>query len=228
MLKASSCPPALETAGRCRKTSFAPRALAPGHTPPALAAPHFLPGRFSRIRLSLKPQVLEDRTGEVAATRVNGRSLPFPGSHLHPIHTLCGRSGQTHRDSTKTLPRVGALDPQGNSATQYHRLRQADAKAKRVISQLEKIEIDDVSFEKLSTSEALGYLTKKVVGAKGGGVINFVIRGADGEKKVGIKRKSLNFAQAVDEICIQSGRVWKIDFNEVSGAPILVITIKNG
>jgi len=105
---------------------------------------------------------------------------------------------------------------------------QADAKAKRVIAQLEKIEIDDVSFEKLSASEAMDYLTKKVVGVKGGGAINFVIRGADEEKKVGIKRKSLNFAQAVDDICVQSGRLWKIDFNEVSGAPILVITIKNG
>ena len=126
------------------------------------------------------------------------------------------------------MPQVGAVEPQGNSVAQYHRLGQADSKAKRVIAQLERIKIDDVSFEKLSTTEALDYITKKVVGAKGGGVINFAIKGADEEKKVGIKRKSLNFAQAVDEICIQSGRVWKINFDEISDAPILVITIKNG
>ena len=107
-------------------------------------------------------------------------------------------------------------------------MEQADDKAKRVIDQLENIEIDDVSFEKLSAAAAMGYLTKKVVGEKGGGVINFVIKGADQAKIVGITRKRLTFAQAVDEICRQSGRVWMIDFNETSGAPILVIKNKKG
>jgi capsular polysaccharide biosynthesis protein len=110
----------------------------------------------------------------------------------------------------------------------YQRLEQTDDKAQRVIAQLEKIKITDISFEKLTANEAMDYLTKKVVGEKGGGVINFVIRGDDQAKQVGITSKSQTFAQAVDEICRQSGRMWMIDFNEASGAPVLVIKKKNG
>ncbi len=122
-----------------------------------------------------------------------------------------------------TLPRLGAEVPKNDDRSNYQRLAQSDDKAKRVIAQLEDIKIADVSFEKLTATEAMGYLTKKVVGNKGGGVINFVVRGADQAKRVGITSKSLTFAQAVDEVCRQSGRVWMIDFNETSGAPILVI-----
>ena len=127
-----------------------------------------------------------------------------------------------------TLPRLGAEEPKAGERTNYQRLEEADDKAKRVIAQLENIKVDDVSFEKLTATEAMSYLTKKVVGNKGGDVINFVIRGADSAQRVGITSKSLTFAQAVDEICRQSGRVWMIDFNEASGAPILVLKNKNG
>ena len=127
-----------------------------------------------------------------------------------------------------TLPRMGAVEQQDDNRADYQRLEQTDDKAERMISQLEDIEIDDVSFEKLSVAEAIGYLNKKVVGENGGGVINLVIRGADEPKSVGITRKNLTFAKAVDEICRQSGRVWKIEFNEATGAPILVIKNKNG
>lgn len=95
--------------------------------------------------------------------------------------------------------------------------------AKRVIETLERIRIDDISFKRLTPAEAIAYLTGKVAGEKGGGVINFVVRGAEPDKKVGITGRTLNFAQAVDEICGQAGRVWTIDFNEKSGTPILVI-----
>ena len=122
-----------------------------------------------------------------------------------------------------TLPLVGAVETKGDGDVKYQRLVQTDDKAKRVIAQLENIEIKDISFEKLSAAEAMGYLTKKVVGKKAGGVINFVIRGADQARRAGITSKSLTYAQAVDEICRQSGRVWMIDFNETSDAPVLVI-----
>ena len=127
-----------------------------------------------------------------------------------------------------TLPRLEAEVPKDDDRAHNPRLEQTDDKTKRVIAQLEGIKIDDVSFEQLATAEAMGYLTKRVVGEKGGGVINFVIRGADQTKRIGIKSKSLNFAQAVDEICRQSGSVWMIDFSETSDAPVLVIKKKNG
>ncbi len=123
-------------------------------------------------------------------------------------------------------PQPEAEEPKDDARANDQRLEQTDDKAKRVIAQLENIEVDDVSFEKLTTAEAMGYLTKKVVGNKGGGVIHFVIRGADQAKRVGITSKSLTFAKAVDEICRQSGRVWRIDFNETSGAPFLVFINK--
>ncbi len=115
------------------------------------------------------------------------------------------------------------METNGEGGVKYQRLEQIDDKAKRVIAQLENIEIQDISFEKLTAAEAMGYITKKVVGEKSGGVINFVIRGADQAKKVEITRKNLTYAQAVDEICSQSGSVWMIDFNETSDAPVLVI-----
>jgi hypothetical protein len=127
-----------------------------------------------------------------------------------------------------TVPRLGAEVPKNDDRADNPRLEQTDDKTKRVIAQLEGIKIDNVSFEKLTTSEAMDYLTQKVVGEKGGGVINFVIRGGDLAHRIGIKRKGLNFAQAVDEICRQSGRVWMIDFNEASGAPVLIIKNKKG
>jgi hypothetical protein len=127
-----------------------------------------------------------------------------------------------------TLPRLGAEVLKNADRADNPRLEQTDDKTKRVIAQLEGIKIDDVSFDQLTTSEAMSYLTKKIVGEKGGGVINFVIRGDDDAHRIGIKLKGLNFAQAVDEICRQSGKVWLIDFNEISGAPVLVIKNKNG
>ena len=127
-----------------------------------------------------------------------------------------------------TLPRLGAEAPKTDDRADNPRLEQTDDKTKRVIAQLESIKIDDISFDHLTTSEAMGYLTKKIVGEKGGGVINFVIRGSDEAHRIGIKPKGLNFAQAVDEICRQSENVWMIDFNEISGAPVLVIKNKNG
>lgn len=124
-------------------------------------------------------------------------------------------------------PRVGALETKGDNGVKHQRLVQADDKVMRVIAKLENIEIVDISFEKLTAAEAMNYLTKKVVGEKGGGVINFVIRGVDQAKKVGITRKSLTYAQAVDEICSQSGKVWMIEYNEPSGTPVLIIKNKN-
>lgn len=100
-----------------------------------------------------------------------------------------------------TLPRLGAEVPKNDDRAYNPRLEQTDDKAKRVIAQLEGIKIDDVSFERLTTSDAMGYLNKKIVGEKGGGAINFVIRGSDEAHKIVIKIKGLNFAQAVDEIC---------------------------
>ena len=126
-----------------------------------------------------------------------------------------------------TLPRLGAEETTDHARATYQRLEQTDDKAKRVIDRLEDIKIDEVSFENLTAAEAVGYLTQRVVGDKGGGLINFVIRGADQAKRVGITSGSLTFAKAVDEICRQSGRVWMIDFNETSGAPVLVIKNKN-
>lgn len=126
-----------------------------------------------------------------------------------------------------TFSRVEAGDlPPGDKA-KYHQLLSTNGKAEQVISQLEKIQIDEITFEKLSAAEALKYITKRIVPNQGGGVINSVIRGADETKNVGIRSKRMNFAQAVDEICVQSGRVWSIDFNEVSGVPILVLSMKS-
>jgi hypothetical protein len=110
----------------------------------------------------------------------------------------------------------------------HPRVEQQDDKVKRVIAQLEGIKIDDVAFAQLTTSQAMNYLTKEIVGENGGGVIHFVIRGADQTHKITIKRKNLNFAQAIDDICRQTGRVWMIDFDDRSGRPVLVIKDKNG
>ena len=126
------------------------------------------------------------------------------------------------------LLRIDAAVEQDDNRANYQRLERADDKAKNVIAQLEMIEIADVSFEKLSVAAAMSYLNKRVVGEKGGGVINFVIRGNDEVKSIAITRGSLTFAKAVDEICRQGGRVWMIDFNDASGAPILVIKNKDG
>ena len=85
-----------------------------------------------------------------------------------------------------------------------------------------------VSVEGVSAGEALAYLNDKVVGDQGGGVINFVIRGREvSDKSVTLKADKMNYAQAVDEICAQTGRQWQIEVDESSGVPVLVLTFRN-
>ncbi len=133
------------------------------------------------------------------------------------------------------MPGVGGNEIPSDEAAEYRRLVPGDEKAHQVIAVLEKILIDDISFHDLSVFDALNYLNRKVVGEMGGGGINFVIRPGerrdagreDEEGRIGITRMTMSFAHAVDEICVQAGMEWNIEFNEIGGAPILVLGTRN-
>ena len=124
---------------------------------------------------------------------------------------------------------VADADPKAPKLEDKYRfLKSVDEKERGVIAQLEKINIENVAIRDLKPSEALNYLRRKIVGDKGGGVINLVIRGSQAaEKKITIQKEGMNYAEAVDAICEQVGWSWKIAFNESSGAPILVLTTKS-
>jgi hypothetical protein len=106
---------------------------------------------------------------------------------------------------------------------EYRRLEKTNDRARGVVVQLQAIKLQGVAVEGVAPSAALEALRKKVVGEKGGGVINFVIRGSEEGLRVTIKADKTTYAQVVDDICAQTGRVWSIEFNEVTGSPILVI-----
>ena len=123
---------------------------------------------------------------------------------------------------------LAAADKAADGKGKYSKLKAADKKEREIIENMEGIKIDGVEILDLTASEALYYLRVKVVGEEGGGIINTVIRGAEkGRKKATIKKESVSFARAVDEICVQTGWQWAIDFNEISGTPILVLTNNN-
>ena len=125
------------------------------------------------------------------------------------------------------MPVIDATPKAPKLVEKYQGLGSADKKERVVIAQLEKISIEKLAIRDLTPHEALDYLRKKIVGNKGGTVINLVIRGSQAaEKKIAIKKEEMNYAEAVDEICKQVGWRWEIDFNESSGAPILVLTTK--
>ena len=127
------------------------------------------------------------------------------------------------------LAAIHAEERSGKTVDAYRQLKQGDKKAQSVIARLEKIKIGNVSIEGLSADRALEYLRDKVVGGKGGGVINFVIRGVEtSNSKVTLQADKMNYAKAVDEICAQTGRQWHIDVDESSGVPLLVLTWRNG
>ena len=124
------------------------------------------------------------------------------------------------------LPKSDAAEQEGAEGVKYQCLAQTDDKAKRWITVLEGVEIENVSFENLTLEEAISYINNKTLGGKEGGFINLIIREPVKEKNITIKGDALTYAKAVDEICIQSGRSWQIEINDISGAPILVITQK--
>lgn len=141
------------------------------------------------------------------------------------------RMGRMPEEGVVTIQwgrKVEGLLPVGDNEPGYLRLKEKGEKENGVVAQLEKIRIENVSIQGLSVSEAFEYLRKKVVGDKEGGVINLVIRGSDrNNRKSTIRKKNMTYAEAVDAICVQTGWSWGIDFNELSGAPILVLTKTN-
>jgi hypothetical protein len=121
-----------------------------------------------------------------------------------------------------------ADDSPAKEKVQYRRLESTDDKARGVVRQLQAIKIHGVVMDNLAPSAALEALRKKVVGDEGGAVINFVIRGSEQGQKVNINADKMTYPQAIDEICAQTGRAWKIEFNDKPGTPILVIKNGNG
>ena len=121
-----------------------------------------------------------------------------------------------------------AGDPPANVKDEYRRLEKITDRAGAIVEQLQAIKLQGVTIEGVAPSAALEALRKKVVGETGGGVINFVIRGSERGQRVTIKSDKTTYAQAIDQICVQSGRAWSIEFNEDAGTPILIIKEAKG
>jgi hypothetical protein len=124
------------------------------------------------------------------------------------------------------IPHLQASDTPAKDKVEYRRLEKTNERARGVVEQLETIKLQDVAIAALPPSAALGVLRGKVLGEKGGGVINLVIRGSEEGLRVTIKADKTTYSQVIDDICAQTGQVWSIEFNEATGAPILVIKKK--
>lgn len=107
---------------------------------------------------------------------------------------------------------------------EFRKLARIDKEVERVIVQLHEVRFADLKLDEPSVLSALGELNRLGAGEREGGVVNFMVRGVDKGGRLRINAKGLSFAQVIDEICVQAGRSWYIEINEVSGAAMLVLT----
>lgn len=116
-----------------------------------------------------------------------------------------------------------AGDTAAEAKVEYRRLTTANDRERRIVEQLQAIQLEGVSITGLTPSAAIGALREKVLGAKGGGVINFTIRGSEAGQQVTIQKDKMTYAEAIDQICTQTGRMWRIEIDEQTGTATLVL-----
>lgn len=116
-----------------------------------------------------------------------------------------------------------AGDAAAEAKVEYRRLTIANDRERRIVEQLQAIQLEGVSITSLAPSAALGALREKVLGAKGGSVINFTIRGSEAGQQVTIQKDKITYAEAIDQICTQTGRMWRIEIDEQTGKATLVL-----
>ena len=120
------------------------------------------------------------------------------------------------------VERIGGIKP-----TVY------DSSEQPVLKQLEALAMPEIDLPKQSFTAALGALQQRYANGKGGGVINFIVRGSatdqpaapesnPAEKIVSLQAKNLNIAAAIDALCVQAGCEWWLESND-EGVPLLVI-----
>ncbi len=105
-------------------------------------------------------------------------------------------------------------------AVQYERLIETTEEAQAVIEQLEQIQLENLSLAEIDAHEAIG-----IANLQAGRAINFVVR-IKNPKPVTFSANNLAFTTAIDEICKQADAEWKIDFNETTQSPVLIVTLK--
>lgn len=125
------------------------------------------------------------------------------------------------------MPHLAADELPAKEKVEYRRLEKPDDRVQGVVRQLQALKLENLIIKDLALSAALGVLREKIVGTKVGGVIDFVIRGSEKGEKVSIHSERTTYAEALDQICEQSGRVWTIEFMDPSGRPVLIIKKDN-
>ena len=102
-----------------------------------------------------------------------------------------------------------------------------------MLKQLVTLAVPEIDLPKQPFTAALGALQERYANGKAGGVINFIVRGSaavepaapqsdPAEKIVSLQAKNLNFAAALDALCVEVGCEWWLESTD-EGTPLLVI-----
>lgn len=107
------------------------------------------------------------------------------------------------------------------------------ASARPVLQQIEALSAPTIDLPKQYLTDAIATLQQIYANGKTEGVINWIVKGPAGlepapktepmEKAVSLRAKSLTFAAAIDNLCVQADCEWWIDLDDEEGPPLLVI-----